>query len=359
MKITTLRINYNGNTDTIFREFFAPLQREYSAAYFYRWRIHRSWENGPHFNVELDAGDAFFGQESLEILDNRIQSFLITHPSPDVDLPHYIDKQIKLKSIEVSDMDPSWTHPNNSYTVHTSDATTLATRYESLAQWKSIFETEVNLRPHIIAQWQQHSQHKPYLTQLLTLLACTMPPWPSSEAEINEYNGFLSFNANYRFWHHTLTEAQQEKIQQKFNADYLSDEASVLEQLQQLIQALHGREESRVSLASLMRTSFLNFMRLTLAGEIHERSPYPRASLTPQNQLSPFHQRLFYTESGQARTFVPTFVAYRWLLNIIYRNLPLFDTPPIARQYFNFSLDRIQKDHRNLVCAVRDSMLQA
>jgi hypothetical protein len=359
MKITTLRINYNGNTETIFRELFAPLQRDYSSIYFYRWRIHRSWENGPHFNLDLDADDAFFGQDTLDILDNRIQSFLIAHPSPDVDVPNYLNKQIKLKAIEASDMDPSWTHVNNSYALYTSDVTTLAIRYESLAQWESIFETEMNLRPHIIAQWQQNNQHKQYLIQLLTLLACTMPPFPSSEAEINEYNGFLSFYANYRFWHHTLPETQQEKIQQKFSADYSLDEASVLAQLQQLIQALQGREESRVSLASLMRTSFLNFMRLALAGEIHERSPYPRASLKPQNQLSPFHQRLFYTESGQAKTFVPTFVAYRWLLNIIYRNLPLFDTPPIARQYFNFSLDKIQKDHHKMVCAVRESMLQA
>lgn len=359
MKITTLRINYNGNIETIFRYFFSPLQRDYASLYFYRWRIHRSWENGPHFNLDIDMDDAFFGQDALGILNTRIQSFLIAHPSPDVDVPHYLDKQIKLKAIEASDMDPSWTHANNSYTLHTSDAATLATRYESLTQWESIFETEINLRPHIIAQWQRDSQHKQYLTQLLTLLACTMPPFPSSEADIHEYNGFLSFYANYRFWHHTLPEAQQEKIQQKFDGDYSIDEATVLGQLQQLIQALHGREESRVSLANLMRTSFLHFMRLAHAGEIHERSPYPRTSLKPQNQLSPFHQRLFYTESGQAKTFVPTFVAYRWLLNIIYRNLPLFDTPPIARQYFNFSLDRIQKDHSEIVRAVRESMLQA
>lgn len=359
MNITTLRINYSGASEIFFREFLAPLQRDLSSHYFYRWRIHRSWENGPHFNLDFDADDAFFGQDICDLLLHRIQTFLVTHPSPDFDIPNYVEKQSRLKKMEASTMDPDWVHANNSYAVSTSNSTTLAARYESPAQWESIFETEINLRSHVIAQWQHSHQHKTYLTQLLTLLACTMPPYPSSDVEINEYNGFLSFHANYRFWHHTLPLAQQEKIQHKFSADYSQEESNAVAQLNQLIQALHEREESRVSLAGFMRDSFLNCMRLAIDGTIHERSPYPRESLKPQNQLSPFHQRLFYTESGQAKSFVPSFVAYRWLLNIIYRNLPLFDTPPIARQYFNFSLDKIQREHRSVVCAVRESMLQA
>lgn len=364
MPVTQIRINYHGSPAILFRQLLAPLQAAWRAHYFDRWTLSRGWQNGPHILMSLDADDPFFEPTLVTQAEQMIAAFLAAYPSPAYDEAQYLQTQARLKQLESADMDPGWVHGNNSQTLNVATVTMLAQRYESTAQWLSLYEAEVALRPILIAQWRDHEKHDAFLHSLLTLLACAYPPKPSDDPEVNEYNGFLSFHSNFRFWLHGLSPAQQATIGERFERDYQMDKAGYVDRLVALLQQLEtggqGAVEAGESTGMLTRwimTTFLQFTRLAANGVIHARSPYPREQLAPPAAVSDFHRRFFYGADGSANQFNHAFSGYRWLLNIVYRTLPLLDVSPLRRQYLNYSLDQMQREQEDLVRQVRQAML--
>jgi len=352
-----VRINYHGGNLTLHQKFLTELQSEWGRQYFFRWTLGRGWQNGPHLLLTIDQTDYFFKPVMVDRLRKQIQTFLDLHPSPAYDADKYLEVQAKLNRIEAAGIDETWLEANNTFTITAQATSSLARRYESTAQWHSIFESEIELRPIAIKAWQQKEELHRTVFYLLVLLGAIYPPSPSDDPEVNEFNGFLSFYSNFRFWHHRLTSAQQASINARFTADYTADHEHYTSWLSALVTALQNGDKDVVGIAKYIHRHYFQFIRMAQEAVIHARSPYAPAKVADKHTLSDFHQRYFHTDDGSASQFSIEFSAYRWLLNIVYRNLPLFEIAPLKRQYLNFALDQLQREHGGLIAKIRYALL--
>lgn len=361
MSYAQLRLNYNfeHGSAVVYRQLLAPLFDAWAHGYFFRWTVGKSWRNGRHILLTIDRDDHFFAAEMLTDAEARVREFLAAHPSAPYDSKKYLAAQRTLNELEAAGIDPSWVAANNSYEIWTSDVEALAAKYETIAQWQSVFDTDAVLLPIIIREWLAADDHERFVCELLILLACVYPPLPSGDPEVNEYNGFLSYYSHFRLWRHRLQPPQQLVIDRKFVASYANDRRRYTKWLAELKLSLLAPESRVRELTSVLLRSFLGFTRLATAGTIHSRSPYPRGLLAPADTLPDLHRRIFYRADGSANQFSPAFSAYRWLLNIVYRCLPLLDVSPLRRHYMNFALNELQREHLHAIHETRSAMLGA
>jgi hypothetical protein len=359
MAFFQIRINYNtdGHSQPLYRELLGPLYEHWAQCYFYRWSIAKSWRNGRHVVLTLDGNDPFFRPEMPLQAQLRIESFLRERPSSGYDLQKYLQMQTTLAGLEGADVDASWLADNNTCEVRSVERTELAARYESPEQWESVFDAEASLLPVLLRQWLHGTDNERFACELLILLACVYPPQPSAEA--GELNGFLSYHSHYLLWRHRLPAGQATAVDRKFAADFADDRDRLLSWLTGLAGALEYGHAGVKQLAVLLTDAFLRFTRLAVNGAIHARSPYPKQQLAPADTVTDFHLRYFYNADGTANQFNEFFCGYRWLMNIVYRVLPLFDVSPLKRHYFNFVLDKLQAEQPQVIRLLRSQMLAA
>lgn len=357
MSIQQFSVFYNGPPGEVFRRLIDPLGRLSARQYFFRWSVSRSWRNGPHYLLSLDTEDSFYSPRLGLAFQSLAESFLEDCPSPEYDRDAFRVRQARLKTIEGADVDPDVLEPNNTLKTTVLRVDEAATPYESRRQWESVFDADVRFRPLLTELWCRSGRTEPPVAELMLLLGCMLPPQPSTVAGVNEFNGFLSFNANYRFWLESLAEHQRDQITARFQGDFQSEGFGDGKWLD----AVRGDLMSPASIvrrtADLLLTLFLEFVGLAEQGVIHERSPYALASLRDPDAMPEFHRRLFFRSNGEPFRFQADFSGYRWLLNLVYRNLPLLDVAPLRRQFLNYSLDRVQRDRAEEVRALREAIL--
>ena len=359
MSFLQLRINYSDNNATFYHAFAWPLQHWLAQRNFDRWSIGRGWQNGSHYLLTFDAGSPFFRSEWQQAIMARTEAFLRSYPSAPVDHASQVALQTRLNKIEAAGIDPDVVEPNNSARIAERDADSLAARYESTAQWLSVFNMEANLRKAVIAHWTGpgDSDGERFALDLMILLACVYPPAPSSDPDVFEYNGFLSFHSNYVFWHHTLAPEQQREITRRFEAGYAAKASAYRTLLTDLESSLGQASHPVAELGKLLVAGFLENCRLAQDGVIHARSPFPPNRLANKDGVSSFHQKYFYEDDGQAKAFGLEFCGYRWLLNVVYRTLPLLGVSPMTRQRLNYALNRLQQERVEDIRRIRAVML--
>lgn len=361
MSYLQVRLNYNcqANPSVVFRELLAPLQRSWARRYFYGWTVARSWHNGRHILLTLDCDDPFFEPGMREQAQSEALAFLARHPSEAYDIEKHIATQTALNEVEAARIDPSWVAPNNTCDLSQRELGELALRYEAPAQWLSIFATETRLRPVLLRQCLIEGNHERFACELLTLLACVYPPVPADEPAPAEYNGFLSYHSHYRLWHHRLSSSQRGLVDERFTAGYERDRSRFIGWWEELEEHLSRGDTQLRELCSVLLGAFVEFTRMVVGGVIHDRSPYPRDRLAARESVPEFHRRFFYAADGSPHRFSQFFSAYRWLLNIIYRNLPMLDVSPITRHYLNYCLYEMQLERLDLIGRLRTHMLVA
>ena len=359
MRFMQLRINYTDNNSHFYQELAVPLQRLMATRYFYRWSIARRWQNGPHYLLTFDASTLFYRGELQKLIVERVNLFLQSFPSAPLNIANYLALQAKLNKLVASGIDPDVIEPNNTATVSFAELEQLAAKYESPGQWLSVFDTEISLRKALIAHWAgaDAAMGERFVFDLMTLLACVYPPAPSDDPEVFEYNGFLSFHSNYLFWRHALKPEQQATIDPKFSEGYAATQPRYTQWLHDLEATVAEPSHPCSELGQILLQGFLDHCRLAQEGVIHARSPFPREKLADKEQVSAFHQRHFYDEEGSAKAFGLEFCAYRWLLNIVYRTLPLLNISPMARQMLNYSLNELQQEQAPTIRSIRARML--
>ncbi|CDG85923.1 hypothetical protein [Janthinobacterium agaricidamnosum] len=359
MKFMQLRINYTENHGRFYHELLVPLQRWLAERYFYRWNIARGWQNGPHYLLTLDAGAPFYRDAWQAALLERSNTFLQRCPSSPLDAAAHRALQVRLNTLEAAGIDPDVIEPNNTASVHMTTLEQLAAKYESPQQWRSVFDTQIRLHKAVVAHWSgaDGGINERFAFELMVMLACVYPPAPSDDPEVFEYNGFLSYHSNYVFWRHGLKPEQQAIIDRRFSDGYGAAHGSYLCWLDALEADLAQAGHRSSELAQALVASFLEHCQLARDGVIHARSPFARERLADQQQVSAFHQRYFYDEDGGARAFGLEFSAYRWLLNIVYRTLPLLNISPMTRQMLNYALNRLQQEQAPAIGRIRVAML--
>jgi hypothetical protein len=359
MSFLQLRINYSDNNSTFYRAFAWPLQQWLAQHHFHRWSIGRGWQNGPHYVLTFDTGTPFFSSQWTQAITERAEAFLRSYPSPPVDHASQVALQTRLNQIEAAGIDPDVVEPNNSVRTVVCDAASLAAKYESVTQWLSVFNMETDLRKAVLAHWMGAGagDGERFAFDLMVLLACVYPPAPSSDPDVFEYNGFLSFHSNYLFWHHTLAPEQQREITRRFETGYAAKAAAYRASLIELEMSLGQAGHPIAELGQLLVAGFRESCRLAQDGVIHARSPFPPNRLANKDGVSSFHQKYFYENDGQAKAFGLEFCGYRWLLNVVYRTLPLLGVSPMTRQMLNYSLDRLQQERAEDIRRIRAAML--
>jgi len=354
MRFLQLRINYSENNANFYRLFAWPLQQWLAQRYFFRWTIARGWQHGPHYLLTFDAGSPFYCSEWNHAIVERAADFLRAHPSAPVAEASYRVRQARLDQIEAAGIDPDVIEQNNTARSFMTDATALAARYESVTQWRSVFDLDVMLRKPVMTHWTgdsaANSEH--FAFGLMIMLACVYPPAPSHDPEIIEYNGFLSYHSNYLFWHHALAPAQQLEITRRVEAGHAAKGATYGAWLTDLEAALAQPGHPAAQLGQRLVDGFLTACALAQDGLIHARSPFPPNRLAARDGVSSFHQKYFYDDAGEATAFGLEFCGYRWLLNVVYRTLPLLGISPMTRQMLNYSLNRLQQ-HQAQADAIR------
>lgn len=359
MNVKQVDIFYSDNSLAFFEELLDPLQELFSQQLFNSWSISREWIHGPHFRLLFNVDDFFFSDELFAQGLEKIEIFLQRYPCEALAEEEYRRKQYKLMAIEKVVMDPDRVDANNQYRVTDCQSTELSGRYENEQQWLSVFCANCHLRPFIIDQrLNNHSGHpsQQALFDIMMLLALVYQPKVSDEADFGEFNGFLSYYSNYTFWHHSLSEQGQQNIRQTFERQYQEDQAEFQAWAQDLQTRLQNRESTLARYVHWLKLQFGKFTQMAVDQIIHHRSPYPREQLANIRQVSDFHRKYFYTEEGRSSGFPTDFSSYRWLLNIVYRILPLLNFTPVNRQYYNYSLSRYEVENRDSIYALRESL---
>lgn len=357
MSFLQVRINHADNGAAFFREFAVPLRIWLAQRYFNRWTIARGWQNGPHYLLTFDTGAPFYRAEWADAIAGRARSFLDAHPSAPVERAAYVALQARLNQAEAAGIDPGALEPNDTVATMERSAAQLAARFESLAQWHSLFDLESGLGRLLIDRRGRQDDGERIAFELMALLACTYPPAPSTDPSVFEYNGFVSYQSNYLFWHHALPPARQQEITRRFELAYAEHAPAYAAWLEQIETALVMPGHPAARLGQFLVDAYLENCRLAREGVIHERSPFAPARLAPRDTVSAFHGRHFYADDGGARSLGWEFAAYRWLLNVAYRALPLLGVTPMTRQRLNHSLDRLQREQAARIRRIRAAML--
>jgi hypothetical protein len=351
MSFVQLRINCADNGAPFYRLVAAPLQalaRHGCTA----WTLARGWQHGPHYLLTFD-GIAPAGLDEAQAL---AAAFLAAHPSAPVDPLRYRALQARLNAMEAAGIDPDVIAPNDTVSLHETDAARLAERYESVEQWRSVFETEARLRALVTRCWLEGQSHERFVAQWMLLLACVYPPVPSGDPARPEYDGFLSYHSNYTFWRHTLPAGQRAQVDARFDSEYAARESEYRTWLADLKAGLARQAGLLDETARLLAERYAAFLALARRDVIHARSPFAREQVARRETVSDFHREHFYNDDGSAFQFNTDFCAYRWLLNIVYKAFPLLNIAPLRRQQFNHALDRLHLAWPEEVQALRAAL---
>ncbi|WEF31594.1 hypothetical protein [Pseudoduganella chitinolytica] len=352
MSFVQLRIHCAVNGAPFYRMVAAPLQAALRRDGNPAWTLARGWQHGPHYLLTFDG----VAPARLEEAQALAAAFLVAHPSQPVDPVRYRAVQARLNALEAAGIDPDVIAPNDTVALQAADAAGLAARYESVEQWRSVFDTEARLRALVIRRWLEGETHERFVAQCMLLLACVYPPVPSGDPARPAYDGFLSYHSNYTFWRHTLPPHQRAQVDARFDGDYVAMEGEYRDWLAQLRGALAQPAALLGEAASLLAERFAAFLALARRDVIHARSPFAREQVAARAAVSDFHSEFFYNDDGTAYQFSSDFCAYRWLLNIVYKAMPLLNIAPLRRQQFNHALDRLHLAHPEDVAALRASL---
>jgi len=355
MSFLQLRVNCADNSAPFYRSVAAPLQSALARQGYTRWTLARGWQHGPHFLLTFDTAAPGLHAGWLDEAQALVREFLATHPSTPVDAVRYRALQARLNDVEAAGIDPELVAPNDTLSVHPTDAARLAAKYESTAQWQSVFDTEARLRELVIGRWLEAERHEQFVAQMMVLLACVYPPVPSDDPARPEYDGFLSFHSNFVFWRHSLPAHQREQIDARFDTDYAAMLDDYRGWLAELPDAMTG-QAALGQTARFMTERFAAFLALAGGDVIHARSPFARQQTAQRSSVSDFHKAFFYNADGSAYQFSKDFCAYRWLLNIVYKALPLLNIAPLRRQQFNQALDRLHLAFPDDISAIRAAL---
>lgn len=336
MSFVQLRINCTDNDVPFYRLVAAPLQGS-MARHDCSWTLARGWQHGPHYLLTFAAVPAAVLDEAQALA----AAFLAAHPSQPVDPVRYRALQARLDAMEAAGIDPDVIAPNDTVSLHETDAAHLAARYESLEQWQSVFETDARLRALVTRCWLEQMAHERFVAQWMLLLACVYPPVPSGDPARPAYDGFLSYHSNYTFWRHALPPQQRIQVDARFDSEYTAREGEYKTWLAELTAAQQQPAGLLAEMAHLLAERFAAFLALARRDVIHARSPFAREQVARRDTVSDFHREHFYNEDGSAFQFNTDFCAYRWLLNIVYKAFPLLNIAPLRRQQFNHALDRL------------------
>lgn len=352
MSFAQLRINCADNGAPFYRLVAAPLQAALARHGCPRWTLARGWQHGPHYLLTFDR----IAPAVLDEAQALAAAFLAAHPSQAVDPVRYRALQARLCAVEAADIDPDKIAPNDTVSLHATDVDTLAARYESVEQWQSVFETDARLRALVIRCWLEGAAHERFVAQCMLLLACVYPPVPSGDPARPEYDGFLSYHSNYTFWRHTLPPHQRAQVDARFDGEYAARAGEYRTWLEDLQAALACRGSLPDETAGVLAERFAAFLALARHDVIHARSPFAREQVAPRETVSDFHREFFYNEDGSAYQFSTDFCAYRWLLNIVYKAMPLLNIAPLRRQQFNHALDRLHLAWPESIRALRAAL---
>ncbi|GGY98863.1 hypothetical protein ACFFTM_20030 [Pseudoduganella plicata] len=355
MSFLQLRVNCADNSAPFYRLVAAPLQATLARQGYLRWTLSRGWQHGPHYLLTFDTGAANLPSGWLDEAQALVSEFLAMHPSTAVDPVRYRALQARLNDIEAAGIDPDIVAPNDTLSVHPTDAARLAAKYESTSQWQSVFDTETRLRELVIDRWLDAERHDRFVAQMMVLLACVYPPVPSDDPARPEYDGFLSFHSNFVFWRHALPPHQRVQVDARFDTDYAAMLDEYVGWLAELPDAVTG-QTALGRTAQFMMERFAAFLALAGRDVIHARSPFARQQTAQRSSVSDFHKEFFYNADGSAYQFSQDFCAYRWLLNIVYKTLPLLNIAPLRRQQFNQALDRLHLAYPANIAAIRAAL---
>lgn len=351
MSFVQLRIYCADNDAPFYCHVAAPLQARL-AAHDCTWTLARGWQHGPHYLLTFDG----IAAAALADAQALAAAFLAAHPSQPVDPVRYRALQARLNAMEAAGIDPDIIAPNDTVDWQETNTARLAARYESVEQWRSVFDTEARLRALVIRRWLEGAAHERFVAQCMLLLACVYPPVPSGDPARPAYDGFLSYHSNYTFWRHALPPAQREQVDARFDSEYAAREREYGNWLDELHAALAGKPNLLGDMADLLAERFGAFLALARRDVIHARSPFARAQVAQRDSVSDFHREFFYNDDGSAYQFSTDFSAYRWLLNIVYKAFPLLNIAPLRRQQLNYALDRMHLAQPDEIAALRGAL---
>ena len=352
MNFCQIRINYSDNTHVFYSELIAVFQTFFQNWGCCNWTIARKWHNGPHYFLTFAWEEGSPADDFEQIISLKINDFLKSYPSADYDVNKYRRVQKKLNSLESAGIDPEFTFGNNTWYFSRVNLSDLASRYESAEQWLSVFRTEAELQGIIMSHWMSSGEHESFAAKIMILLACVYPMMPG-DSERPIYDCFLSYYSNFLYWFHTLPKEKGQIVLNRFDEQYEKSRKTYYALLDDLKEELNIENSIYGRLAKMLVARYSDFKILSERGVIHARSPHPKDLLLEKSSLSDFHQKLFYCEDGSGNQFCTEFIAYRWLLNIIYKNFPLINIAPITRQRLNYSIDRLQADHTGYIDGLR------
>lgn len=349
MSFLRIRINYNSNENVVYSRLFNEVLKTFVSNDMTSWSLNKGWEYGPHFNLLINKKSHFFSQDLVNTVQSMIESFIKEFPSENYDKDAYVEKQKQLKKIENKELDHEVVFDNNSLSVDEVTLSNIYKKFENEAQMESVFNAECQLSSYIIKMRANDEQPLDIALKVMLMTACTFSPHPSPLPEVDEYNGFLSFKANYKFWLHGLNEEDKSYIESKFSEKYS-------EYIEVINEFLLGESSRSTDFSKSLNELYLYFTEMAEQGYIHERSPHPLEMLKPKEELSGFHQSLFYNDDGSVYRFPHIFSGYRWLMNIVYKNLPFIGCSAMDRQFLNYALFNFDDNNRSLISQFRESI---
>lgn len=349
MRLLKIRINYNSIDGGFYSGLLCKVADMLNFNNIKCWVLNKGWENGPHFNFLINMESEFYNSSLIEDVKETISNYLLDNPSDEYDKVQYFKKQKKLSELEKKNIVHDFVFDNNSYSVCEANISEIYQNYENPEQMESVFNVESTLSNYIIKTRSLGEDPLDVALKVMLMTACTFSPSPSPLEGVDEYNGFLSFKANYKFWIHNLNDDEKKYIENEFSTkceDFKLKVAFFMENVSAL----------DFHFSTFVNGMFVHFSEMARKGVIHERSPYPLNLLKPKKDLSDYHKSLFYNDDGSIYRFPNCFSGYRWLMNVVYKNLPLIGCSAMDRQFLNYLLFNFDNENRGLISDFRKNM---
>ncbi|WP_157592908.1 hypothetical protein [Pseudoalteromonas citrea] len=311
--------------------------KEFSKQCYHDWYVSSCWQNGPNFVIYLSLESYFYDDTLLDILEESVSNFLCKYPSPNYDETKYLATQSKLMKLENIDIDHNLIVDNNSWISDFLSSDEILSIYNSKEQWSNIFNTQRDLSQHIIKARAQRTPTHLYSFNLLILLAsCYLPQ--KSNKEQGVCINTLPFRSNLRSWHLSQSNEQPTTTtNHKFDNQYRRHVEQYAHWIKMLQNEMVSADLEEYSQANLLLKSFISFTQIAS----QEFTNFCHESIK-ESQLAPSSlsvQKSFdFSDDTSQNTSSAQLNSYMWLLNIVYKLLPLLQMEPLDKQFLNYSL---------------------
>ncbi|GGE58989.1 hypothetical protein [Priestia taiwanensis] len=285
--------------------------------------VYKSWENGYHFTL---FGTFLF--ENVKDIYNQLSTLIRTNPSNEYSQDQFIQKYLPVAKItnQLNALEPIFQNVVNinkvvrDYKQFQNDE-----QYEIYMYINSVFDDV-----YMDYYWSKDITVNDVFCDIFPFVS-SLPETTISEEDDMYSSGYVSHLSHYLGFLHSLSESNQQKIEQKFRERANTENMIVDKPINNRKELSPGLMQSYERICTLVDTDKINFY-----------SPLEEAVFLERNSEASFRHRAVFEKQVLREKVIKDKVlcTNRWISNVLYEKLVLLGIPPIEKFYLNYLISR-------------------